>query len=47
MYRDLNNSFINLTIQHSKLQNDVYDVLNSEYLVDDDLKGKPSIVRCR
>lgn len=39
MYRDLNNSFINLTIQHSKLQNDIYDVLNSEYLVDDDLKG--------
>lgn len=39
MYRDLNNSFINLTIQHSQLQNDVYDVLNSEYLVDDDLKG--------
>lgn len=39
MYRDLNNSFINLTIQHSKLQNDVYDVLNNEYLVDDDLKG--------
>ncbi|OHR77369.1 phage tail spike protein [Staphylococcus sp. HMSC34B12] len=39
MYRDLKNSFINLTIQHSKLQNDVYDVLNSEYLVDDDLKG--------
>lgn len=39
MYRDLNNSFINLTIQHSKLQNDVYDVLNNEYLVDDDLKA--------
>lgn len=39
MYRDLNNSFINLTIQHSQLQNDVYDVLNNEYLVDDDLKG--------
>nr|WP_276311632.1 phage tail spike protein [Staphylococcus haemolyticus] len=39
MYRDLNNSFINLTIQHSKLQNDVYDVLNSEYLVEDDLKA--------
>lgn len=39
MYRDLNNSFINLTIQHSRLQNDVYDVLNSEYLVDDDLKS--------
>ncbi|WP_053092977.1 phage tail spike protein [Staphylococcus hominis] len=39
MYRDLNNSFINLTIQHSRLQNDVYDVLNSEYLVDDDLKA--------
>nr|WP_276311816.1 phage tail spike protein [Staphylococcus haemolyticus] len=39
MYRDLNNSFINLTIQHSKLQNDVYDVLNNEYLVNDDLKG--------
>lgn len=39
MYRDLNNSFINLTIQHSELQNDVYDVLNNEYLVDDDLKA--------
>lgn len=39
MYRDLNNSFINLTIQHSRLQNGVYDVLNNEYLVDDDLKG--------
>ncbi|MDU0443813.1 phage tail spike protein [Staphylococcus haemolyticus] len=39
MYRDLNNSFINLTIQHSRLQNDVYDMLNNEYLVDDDLKG--------
>lgn len=39
IYRDLNNSFINLTIQHSKLQNDVYDVLNNEYLVDDDLKA--------
>nr|WP_242539547.1 phage tail spike protein [Staphylococcus haemolyticus] len=39
MYRDLNNSFINLTIQHSNLQNDVYDVLNSEYLVEDDLKA--------
>ncbi|WP_323680538.1 phage tail spike protein [Staphylococcus hominis] len=39
MYRDLNNSFINLTIQHSKLQNDVYDVLNNEYLVDDNLKA--------
>ncbi|MGH2134911.1 hypothetical protein ACQ1ZZ_14925, partial [Enterococcus faecalis] len=36
MYRDLNNSFINLTIQHSNLQNDVYDMLNNEYLVDDD-----------
>ncbi|MDU0441526.1 phage tail spike protein [Staphylococcus haemolyticus] len=39
MYRDLNNSFINLTIQHSRLQNDVYDMLNNEYLVDDDLKA--------
>lgn len=39
MYRDLNNSFINLTIQHSRLQNDVYDVLNNEYFVDDDLKA--------
>lgn len=39
MYKDLNNSFINLTIQHSRLQNDVYDVLNNEYLVDDDLKA--------
>lgn len=34
LYDDLNNTFINLNIQHSKLLSEVYEVIDSEYLVD-------------
>ncbi|EER7200737.1 hypothetical protein F2N38_005387, partial [Escherichia coli] len=33
-------AFENLAIQHSKLMDETYSVLNSAYLVDTDLKGK-------
>ncbi|WP_213471848.1 phage tail spike protein [Staphylococcus simulans] len=38
LYDDLNNTFINLNIQHSKLLREVYEVIDSEYLVDTALK---------
>ncbi|PNZ40746.1 phage tail spike protein [Staphylococcus simulans] len=38
LYDDLNNTFINLNIQHSKLLSEVYEVIDSEYLVDTALK---------
>ncbi|WP_422070780.1 phage tail spike protein [Staphylococcus simulans] len=38
LYDDLNNTFINLNIQHSKLLSEVYEVIDSEYLVDTTLK---------
>lgn len=37
---ELQNTFANLSIQHSKILNDTNKVLNSEYLVDTDLKNK-------
>ncbi|VED32359.1 phage minor structural, N-terminal region domain protein [Staphylococcus warneri] len=37
---ELQNTFANLSIQHSKILNDTNQVLNSEYLVDTDLKNK-------
>ena len=38
LYSELSNTFVNLSIQHSKLLNEMHDVINSEYLVDFDLK---------
>ena len=38
LFSELSNTFINLTIQHSKLLNEMHDVMNSEYLVDEDIK---------
>lgn len=38
LYNSLNNTFANLNIQHSKLLDEVYKLLNNEYLVDDDLR---------
>lgn len=38
LYDDLNNTFINLNIQHSKLLSEVHEVIDSEYLVDTALK---------
>lgn len=37
---ELQNTFANLSIQHSKILNDTNEVLNNEYLVDTDLKNK-------
>ncbi|WP_412519771.1 phage tail spike protein [Staphylococcus simulans] len=34
LYSELNNTFVNLSIQHSKLLSEVYEVVDSEYLVD-------------
>ncbi|HBK6006275.1 TPA: hypothetical protein LMU60_002503 [Staphylococcus pseudintermedius] len=38
MYSDLSNTFVNLTVQHSRLMHDVSVALESEYLVDTDIK---------
>lgn len=38
LFSELNNTFINLTIQHSKLLNEMHEVMNNEYLVDEDIK---------
>lgn len=39
LFNSLTNTFVNLTIQHARLQSDVYEVISNEYLVDDDLKA--------
>ncbi|MCE5797961.1 hypothetical protein JL773_11020 [Staphylococcus pseudintermedius] len=38
LYSELSNTFVNLTIQHSRLMHDASEVLESEYLVDTDIK---------
>lgn len=43
LYSELNNTFVNLSIQHSKLLNEMHEVVNSEYLVDSDLKNELNI----
>ncbi|MCO4332844.1 hypothetical protein MTQ91_13085, partial [Staphylococcus hyicus] len=40
LYSELTNTFVNLSIQHSKLLNEMHDVMNTEYLVDFDLKDE-------
>ncbi|EGQ3519860.1 hypothetical protein IPD29_002360 [Staphylococcus pseudintermedius] len=39
LFSELKNIFINLTIQHARLLSEATQLLNSEYLVDMDLKG--------
>ena len=39
LFSELTNTFTNLSIQHAKLQSDVYEVVSNEYLVDDDLRA--------
>ncbi|EII2697922.1 TPA: hypothetical protein K8107_000343 [Staphylococcus pseudintermedius] len=39
LYSELSNTFVNLTIQHSRLMHEVSDVLESEYLVNTDIKA--------
>lgn len=43
LFSELSNTFINLTIQHSKLLNEMHEVMNSEYLVDEDIKTSLNI----
>ncbi|HCA7398040.1 TPA: hypothetical protein LQO64_002552, partial [Staphylococcus pseudintermedius] len=38
LYSELSNTFVNLTIQHSRLMHEVSNVLESEYLIDTDIK---------
>lgn len=38
LFSELTNTFTNLSIQHAKLQSNVYEVVTSEYLVDNELK---------
>ncbi|MEJ7540184.1 hypothetical protein WL517_13115, partial [Staphylococcus lugdunensis] len=40
LYDSIKNAFENLSIQHAKLMDETYAVLNNEYLVDTDLKTK-------
>lgn len=40
LFSELTNTFINLTIQHSRLQSDVYEIVSNEYLIDDDLRAR-------
>lgn len=40
LYSELTNTFVNLSIQHSKLLNEMHDVMNNEYLVDFDIKDE-------
>lgn len=39
LFSELTNTLTNLSIQHAKLQSDVYEVVTNEYLVDDDLRA--------
>ncbi|MFI3546859.1 phage tail spike protein [Mammaliicoccus sciuri] len=40
LFSELSNIFVNLSIQHTKLLSDVYEVINSEYFIDTDLKNE-------
>ncbi len=40
LFSELKNTFVNLSIQHSKLLKEMYEILSSEYLVDKDLKSE-------
>ncbi|WP_353476873.1 phage tail spike protein [Staphylococcus coagulans] len=40
LFSELKNTYINLSIQHSKLLKEMYEILSSEYLVDEDLKSE-------
>lgn len=38
IYNEINGTFLSISVQHAKITNEVYEVLNSEYLVDDDIR---------
>lgn len=39
LYNEINGTFITLSVQHAKITNEVYEALNSEYLVDNDIRA--------
>lgn len=39
LLNELNSTFSNLSIQHTRLLNDVYAIINNEYLVDNDIRN--------
>ncbi|WP_353462176.1 hypothetical protein PYH58_08005 [Mammaliicoccus sciuri] len=38
IYNEINGTFLSISVQHAKVTNEVYEVLNSEYLVDEDIR---------
>lgn len=38
IFNEINGTFISLSVQHANLTNEVYETLNSEYLVDEDIR---------
>ncbi|MDU9297400.1 phage tail spike protein [Staphylococcus pseudintermedius] len=38
IYNEINGTFLSISVQHAKVINEVYEVLNSEYLVDEDIR---------
>ncbi|MBF0718308.1 hypothetical protein HZY95_01010 [Staphylococcus sciuri] len=38
IYNEINGTFLSISVQHAKITNEVYEVLNSEYLVDEDIR---------
>ncbi|WP_323714482.1 phage tail spike protein [Mammaliicoccus sciuri] len=38
IYNEINGTFLSISVQHAKITNEVYEVLNSEYLVDEGIR---------
>ncbi|WP_248559193.1 phage tail spike protein [Mammaliicoccus sciuri] len=38
IYNEINGTFLSISVQHAKMINEVYEVLNSEYLVDEGIR---------
>lgn len=38
IYNEINGTFLSISVQHAKITNEVYEVLNSEYLVNEDIR---------
>lgn len=38
IYNEINGTFLSISVQHAKVINEVFEVLNSEYLVDEDIR---------
>ncbi|AQN32219.1 phage tail spike protein [Mammaliicoccus sciuri] len=38
IYNEINGTFLSISVQHAKITNEIYEVLNSEYLVDEGIR---------